>query len=166
MSNMPMNSSPNCITTIEAKLEELCPYYSRIDAIYEQSEDELNNLYSRNEKTSLSFILDDINLDESNDNLSNIAGNNDLYDDNFDNNNADNNDLYENNNEDLLAESDELSSNNNKRKYNSEDTSSKRQHLSSSSKNKNAKILQKIFILILNNKVLQLKKIESLLKKK
>ncbi|CAG8805941.1 5012_t:CDS:2, partial [Dentiscutata erythropus] len=109
------------ITTIEAKLEELCPYYSRIDAIY-----------------------DDINLeDESDDNLSNIAGNNNLYDNNFNNNYADNNDLYEdnfnNNNEDLLAESNELSSNCNKRKHISEDISSKRQHLLSSSKNKNAK---------------------------
>ncbi|CAG8636836.1 15120_t:CDS:2, partial [Dentiscutata heterogama] len=117
------------ITTIEAKLEELCPYYSRIDTIYGEKQnvqptflenfrlnDEDNTSKILNDEDNASKALNDkyknhtydINLeDESDDNLSNIAGNNNLYDNNFNNNYADNNDLYKdnfnNNDEDLLA---------------------------------------------------------------
>ncbi|CAG8781686.1 787_t:CDS:2, partial [Dentiscutata erythropus] len=174
------------ITTIEAKLDKLCPYFSQIDTIYgekqnvrpsflenfglnnednisetsiesndiQEQNDKLQSDYSeRNEKSSLSFILDDINLnDEFDDNLLNNS--NDLYEDNFNNNdnedsfnnndnedsfnNNDNEDFNNNDNEDLLTVSNSI-----KRKQISKDNSSKRQHLLSSSKNKNAKISAK-----------------------
>ncbi|CAG8768750.1 12918_t:CDS:2 [Dentiscutata erythropus] len=116
------NDHKKGITTIEVKLnneDSANKTLNEFNNNQEQSKDELDSIYSQNEKTTLSFTLDNIYLeDESDDNLSNNLNNDD---------------------EDLLAESNELSSNCNKRKYNSEDTSSKWQHLLSSSKNKNTK---------------------------
>ncbi|CAG8494565.1 14758_t:CDS:2, partial [Gigaspora rosea] len=41
------------INTIDAKLEELCPYYSRIDMIYGQDETELKNNIQNQYETEL-----------------------------------------------------------------------------------------------------------------